>query len=85
MIQAANSHVRRLLTEKAQLEEELQAAKDVFKGRMQNLLMQCNPFAASFKCMREKLDEVTPGSPCIIIFVLHSFSNFLASNSLRNL
>jgi len=41
MIQAANSHVRRLLGEKAQLEEELQAAKNLFKGRMQGLLIQC--------------------------------------------
>lgn len=41
MIQAANSHVRRLLGEKTQLEEELQAAKNLFKGRMQGLLIQC--------------------------------------------
>ncbi|KAL2715025.1 ecto-NOX disulfide-thiol exchanger 2 [Vespula squamosa] len=40
MIQSTNSHVRRLLTEKAAYEEELQKAKEVMKGRMQGLLIQ---------------------------------------------
>jgi len=41
MIQSTNSHVRRLLTEKAAYEEELQKAKELMKGRMQGLLIQC--------------------------------------------
>ncbi|KAK0168089.1 hypothetical protein PV327_001925 [Microctonus hyperodae] len=40
MIQSTNSHVRRLLTEKASYEEELQRAKEMMKGRMQGLLIQ---------------------------------------------
>lgn len=41
MIQSTNSHVRRLLTEKVSYEEELQRAKELMKGRMQGLLIQC--------------------------------------------
>uniref|UniRef100_A0A0C9QNE3 Enox1_0 protein n=1 Tax=Fopius arisanus TaxID=64838 RepID=A0A0C9QNE3_9HYME len=41
MIQSTNSHVRRLLTERASYEEELQRAKELMKGRMQGLLIQC--------------------------------------------
>lgn len=41
MIQSTNSHVRRLLTEKVSYEEELQKAKELLKGRMQGLLIQC--------------------------------------------
>ena len=41
MIQSTNSHVRRLLSEKATYEEELQKAKELLKGRMQGLLIQC--------------------------------------------
>uniref|UniRef100_A0A1B6MNE3 RRM domain-containing protein n=1 Tax=Graphocephala atropunctata TaxID=36148 RepID=A0A1B6MNE3_9HEMI len=41
MIQSTNSHVRRLLTEKATYEEELTLAKELMKGRMQGLLIQC--------------------------------------------
>lgn len=41
MIQSTNSHVRRLLNEKAQYEEELQKAKDSMKVRMQGILIQC--------------------------------------------
>nr|CAD7578891.1 unnamed protein product [Timema californicum] len=41
MIQSTNSHVRRLLNEKTQFEEELQRARDVMKGRMQGILIQC--------------------------------------------
>lgn len=44
MIQSTNSHVRRLLAEKANYEEELQRAKDLMKGRMQGLLIQCEFF-----------------------------------------
>lgn len=41
MIQSTNSHVRRLLSEKGTYEEELQKAKELLKGRMQGLLIQC--------------------------------------------
>lgn len=41
MIQSTNSHVRRLLQEKGQYEEELQKAKEIMKGRMQGILIQC--------------------------------------------
>lgn len=41
MIQSTNSHVRRLLNEKSQYEEELKKAKEIMKGRMQGILLQC--------------------------------------------
>jgi len=41
LIQSTNSHVRRLLNEKGQYEEELQKAKYIYKARMQGLLIQC--------------------------------------------
>lgn len=40
MIQSTNSHIRRLLGEKAQYEDELQKAKEILKGRMQGILLQ---------------------------------------------
>lgn len=44
MIQSTNSHVRRLLTEKSHYEDELKKAKDLLKGRMQGILLQCKYF-----------------------------------------
>lgn len=41
MIQSTNSHVRRLLGEKSQYEDELQKARELMKGRMQGILIQC--------------------------------------------
>lgn len=41
MIQSTNSHVRRLLNEKTQFEEELQKAKELARQRMQGLILQC--------------------------------------------
>lgn len=41
MIQSTNSHIRRLLSEKTQYEEELQKAREIMKGRMQGILLQC--------------------------------------------
>lgn len=41
MIQSTNSHVRRLLSEKCQYEDELKKAKEIMKGRMQGILLQC--------------------------------------------
>lgn len=41
MIQSANSHVRRLMIEKAQEEEELERAKDTYKNALLAVLTQC--------------------------------------------
>ena len=58
MIQSTNSHVRRLLGEKSQYDEELNRAKELMRQRMQGLLMQCksssslsSPFIQAFKCI----------------------------------
>nr|CAH7769269.1 unnamed protein product [Callosobruchus chinensis] len=40
MIQSTNSHIRRLLGEKSQYEDELRKAKELMKGRMQGILLQ---------------------------------------------
>jgi len=45
MIQSTNSHVRRLLNEKSQYEDELQKAKELMKQRVTGLLMQCEDHA----------------------------------------
>lgn len=41
MIQSANSHVRRLMSEKAQHEEEMERAKEAFKDALMAILTQC--------------------------------------------
>lgn len=41
MIQSANSHVRRLMNEKAQHEEEMEIAKEAFKNALMAILTQC--------------------------------------------
>ncbi|KAK1902858.1 Ecto-NOX disulfide-thiol exchanger 1, partial [Dissostichus eleginoides] len=41
MIQSANSHVRRLMSEKAQHEEEMERAKEAFKSALLAILNQC--------------------------------------------
>lgn len=41
MIQSANSHVRRLMIEKAQEEEEMERAKDAYKNALLAVLTQC--------------------------------------------
>lgn len=41
MIQSANSHVRRLMNEKAQHEEEMELAKEHFKNSLLAILTQC--------------------------------------------
>lgn len=48
MIQSTNSHVRRLLNEKSSYEEELQKAKELMKGRMQGLLIQCKFYILNY-------------------------------------
>lgn len=41
MIQLANSHVRRLMVEKAQEEEEVERAKEAYKSALLAVLTQC--------------------------------------------
>lgn len=41
LIQSSNTHVRRLLLEKQQHEEEVNQAKLLFKQRVQGILVQC--------------------------------------------
>ncbi|XP_005475351.1 ecto-NOX disulfide-thiol exchanger 1 isoform X2 [Oreochromis niloticus] len=48
MIQSANSHVRRLMSEKAQHEEELERAKEVFKNALLAILNQFEQITAVF-------------------------------------
>ncbi|XP_046659681.1 ecto-NOX disulfide-thiol exchanger 2 isoform X1 [Homalodisca vitripennis] len=54
MIQSTNSHVRRLLTEKATYEEELTRAKELMKGRMQGLLIQFSQIERVFSAASHK-------------------------------
>uniref|UniRef100_A0A1B6LXZ8 Ecto-NOX disulfide-thiol exchanger 1/2 domain-containing protein n=1 Tax=Graphocephala atropunctata TaxID=36148 RepID=A0A1B6LXZ8_9HEMI len=54
MIQSTNSHVRRLLTEKATYEEELTLAKELMKGRMQGLLIQFSQIERVFSAASHK-------------------------------
>ncbi|CAD6215710.1 GSCOCG00000521001-RA-CDS [Cotesia congregata] len=54
MIQSTNSHVRRLLSEKASYEEELQRAKELMKGRMQGLLIQFSQIERVFTAASHK-------------------------------
>ncbi|XP_056611413.1 ecto-NOX disulfide-thiol exchanger 1 [Triplophysa dalaica] len=48
MIQSANSHVRRLMTEKAQHEEEMELAKEIFKNSLLAILTQFEQITAVF-------------------------------------
>jgi hypothetical protein len=41
MIQSANSHVRRLVNEKATHEKEMEEAKEKFKQALSGILIQC--------------------------------------------
>lgn len=41
MIQLSNSHIRRLMTEKAAHEKEMEEAKDKFKTALAGILAQC--------------------------------------------
>lgn len=50
MIQSTNSHVRRLLNEKTQYEDELKKAKEIMKGRMQGILLQCKYLFVEMLC-----------------------------------
>lgn len=43
MVQSANGHVRRLMSEKAQHEEEMELAKERFKTAMVAILTECKP------------------------------------------
>ncbi|XP_031355933.1 ecto-NOX disulfide-thiol exchanger 2 isoform X2 [Photinus pyralis] len=61
MIQSTNSHVRRLLTEKTQYEDELQKAKEIMKGRMQGILLQFSQIERVFlaACHKKVWDHFT--------------------------
>lgn len=50
MIQSTNSHVRRLMTEKGQYEEELAKFREQTRARMQGVVMQC-------KCHSQRLSS----------------------------
>ena len=41
LIQSSNTHVRRLVTEKQQHEEEVSQAQLLFKQRVQGIIVQC--------------------------------------------
>lgn len=41
MVQSANSHVRRLMNEKAAHEQEMEEAKENFKNALTGILTQC--------------------------------------------
>lgn len=41
MVQSANSHVRRLMNEKAAHEQEMEQAKETFKNALTGILTQC--------------------------------------------
>ena len=73
MIQSTNSHIRRLLSEKAQHEEELQKAKDLMKARMQSLLIQCKLFIVSlFQNMKSVSELFSSAQAVIKVFVILS-------------
>lgn len=61
MIQSTNSHVRRLLSEKSQYEEELKKAKEIMKGRMQGILLQFSQIERLFvaACHKKVWDHFT--------------------------
>ncbi|XP_029283228.1 ecto-NOX disulfide-thiol exchanger 1-like [Cottoperca gobio] len=48
MIQSANSHVRRLMSEKALHEEEMERAKEIFKNALVAILTQFEQITAVF-------------------------------------
>lgn len=41
MVQSANSHVRQLMNEKANHEQEMEQAKEKFKNALTGILTQC--------------------------------------------
>lgn len=55
MIQSTNSHVRRLMHEKSQYEDELKKAKDIMKVRMQGILLQCKYFTLIIEFVKRRL------------------------------
>ncbi|CAH1178934.1 unnamed protein product [Phaedon cochleariae] len=61
MIQSTNSHVRRLLTEKTQYEEEMRKAREIMRGRMQGILLQFGQIERLFlaACHKKVWDHFT--------------------------
>lgn len=60
MIQSANSHVRRLMVEKAQEEEEMEHAKDAYKAALLAVLTQCKNTSSLLTVSQQAAGE-TPG------------------------
>lgn len=60
MIQSANSHVRRLMNEKAQHEEEMEQAKERFKSSLLTILTQCKTRRPYTHCLRRDVHVVLP-------------------------
>lgn len=58
MIQSANSHVRRLMIEKAQEEEEVERAKEAYKKALLAVLTQCKNTPS-----QQQSDNRQPGRP----------------------
>lgn len=60
MIQSANSHVRRLMGEKAQHDEEMERAKEIFKNALMAILTQCkDPLLIQTHAVVQQMQLVT--------------------------
>lgn len=66
MIQSANSHVRRLMNEKAQHEEEMEQAKEHFKNSLLTILNQCKIHRPYTHCLRKHVHVVLPWQQYIL-------------------
>lgn len=67
MIQSANSHVRRLMGEKAQHEEEMERAKEIFKNALMAILTQCkNAFLFQTVILTILRQAATRGKPVTV-------------------
>lgn len=71
MIQSANSHVRRLMGEKAQHEEEMERAKETFKNALMAILTQCKEtllFQTQTVVQTEHMWEIVPVTLAVQLF-----------------
>ncbi|KAB0341498.1 hypothetical protein FD754_018424, partial [Muntiacus muntjak] len=62
MVQSANSHVRRLMNEKATHEQEMEEAKENFKNALTGILTQCNEQLMGIR--REEEMEMSDDENC---------------------
>lgn len=65
MIQSANSHVRRLMSEKALHEEEMERAKEAFKNALLAILTQCKNLFLTPLCQWERTFQ-QPETPSVL-------------------